>query len=144
MSTAIDPRSAEIFEHELLNPLRGHVLTPFQAFIACLLLDASAEKPIDSGGIQRAMKKELQYTISPRVIKSIIRSLRKDHAFPIISRREKPAGYWWCSSKEEMRKFIDIFRGQALDELHTLTRIVNENYSELAGQLRLEDGGQQP
>jgi len=114
-------------------------LTTSESFIASLLLDARSEKPIDSNGIGRAMHQEFGFAIGARMIKAVIRSLRKNHAFPIISRREKPAGYWWCRSKEEMIAFIEIFRGQALDELHTLKRIVNQNYPEIAGQLRLEE-----
>ena len=136
---AINQHSAEIFEHELLNPLRGHDLTPLEEFIASLLLKASAAKPLDNAAIRRAVKSApLGFDVSERMVKSVIRELRKGHAFPIISRRGKPAGYWWVSSQEEMEQFIASFRGQALDEFHTLGRIVKENYPALAGQLRLD------
>src|SRR5258705_5312380 len=105
----IDPYSAETFEHELLNPLRGHTLSPLESFVASLLLDASAQKPLDNAALRRAAKTQLSIDVSERLMKSVIRELRKGHAFPIISRREKPAGYWWASSAEEMKQFISIF-----------------------------------
>jgi hypothetical protein len=138
----VNQHSAEIFEHELLNPLRGHGLSPLEEFIASLLLKASAAKPIDNAAIRRAVKAApappLGFDVSERMVKSTIRELRKGHAFPIISRRGKPAGYWWVSSQGEMEEFIAIFRGQALDELHTLGQIVKANYPALAGQLRFD------
>lgn len=142
MTTAINPLAAETFEHELLNPLRGHDLSPLESFVASLLLDASAKKPLDNAALRRAVKTQMQFDCSVRFMKSIIRELRKGHAFPIVSRREKPAGYWWAASAEEMAAFIGVFRSQALDELHTLSRIVRENYPALAGQLRLEETNQ--
>lgn len=139
MTTTISPLAAETFEHELLNPLRGHDLTPLEGFVASMLLNASSRHPLDNAALRRAVKNAREIDVSERLMKSIIRELRKGHAFPIVSRREKPAGYWWASSAEEMERFIAVFRGQALDELHTLSRIVKENYPALAGQLRLEE-----
>jgi hypothetical protein len=139
VNVTIDLYSAQTFEHELLNPLRGHDLSPLESFLASLLLSASAEKPLANAALRRAVKTRMQIDCSERLVKSVIRGLRKRHAFPILSRRKKPSGYWWASSAEEMERFITMFRGQALDELHTLSRIVKENYPALAGQLRLEE-----
>lgn len=38
-----------------------------------------------------------------------------------------------------MQAFIESFRSQALDELHTLSKIVNANYPALQGQLKFDD-----
>lgn len=135
----VHQHSAETFEHELLNPLRGHDLTPLESFVASLLLSASAEKPLDNAALRRAVKTQMSIDVGERVMKSVIRGLRKAHAFPIISRREKPAGYWWASSAEEFKGFIAVFQSQYKDEAHTLSRMIRENYPELAGQLRLEE-----
>ena len=131
-------RNSSIFEYELLNPLRGHKLSELEEYVANLLLDASSEHPIGNEQICVSIKLRFKQAIGSRAVKGIIRTLRKDHAFPIIARRKKPNGYWWCASKREMEAFIESFRAQALDELHTLGRIVRENFPELAGQLRLE------
>ena len=134
------PRNHQLFESELLNPMRGHELSPLEEFVGSLLLDASSEKPIYNAMIRQMVQaSSLHQEISERTVKEIIRTLRKDHAFPIISRRKPPSGYWWCSSKREMEEFIEVFKSQALDELHTLSRIVKSNFPELAGQLRLEE-----
>lgn len=127
----------DYYESELLNPLRGHELSDVERFVAELLLGASSTVPIANARI--AYEAARQFTgIDARKVKAIIRTLRKDHHFPILARRGKPNGYWWCASPEEMEEFIRVFKSQALDELHTLSKIVKTNYPELAGQLRLE------
>ena len=129
----------EIYERGLLSPLRGHNLSSIESFVADLLLGASSAVPMDGARIAYEASARFDVEINERRVKDIIRTLRKDHHFPILARRKKPSGYWWCASKEEMKEFIETFKSQALDELHTLSKIVNENYPELAGQLKLED-----
>jgi hypothetical protein len=128
------------FEESLLNPLRGHALTEQEKFVANLLLDATAQWPIGISRIRyEAKKAEPAFDLSERVVKDIVRTLRKEHGLPILSRRRKPSGYWWCGSKKEMEIYIDAARSQPLDELHTLSKMVKQNYPELAGQLLLEN-----
>ena len=136
--STLDPR--KLFESELFNPMLGHELTDREFYVGYLLLQASKQRPLGNDDIRRSMQLYFEETeeISERMVKNIIRKLRKDHAFPIISSRTKPAGYWWCQSKEEMEGFIETFRSQALDELHTLSRIVKNNFPALAGQLTFE------
>lgn len=144
----------QLFEQELLNPLRGHKLTPAEAFVADTLLDATSALPVGIAEIVRLNRKLRNHEISERAVKQIIRSLRKDHEFPILSRKSeqrrkhdkqgnviaaaKPAGYWWCHSEAEMVEWVTEFRKQPMDELHTLSRIVKANYPKLAGQLQLD------
>lgn len=134
----IDLRSGEIFEHELLNPLRGHELTELEKYIASLLLDANAEKPIGIEEIIVHVELQLHQSLSDRRVKQIIRALRKEHAFPILANRQRPSGYWWAGSKEEMEEFLESFLSQPRDEFHTASRMVKANYPELAGQLKLD------
>lgn len=130
------------FEDELLNPLRGHKLTYEEEFVANLLLDASVAFPIGISRIRaEAVKGEKGFNVSERQVKNIVRTLRKEHGLPILSRKNKPSGYWWCGSKAEMEAYIDAARAQPMDELHTLSKMVKQNYPELAGQLSLEDVG---
>lgn len=134
-----------LYEQELLNPLCGHSLTEMEKFVASLLLTASSHRPILIAEIIEAIEQnpELEnkgsYQTKERRVQKVIRSLRKDHTFPILARREKPAGCWWCTSAADMQAFIESFRSQALDELHTLSRIVKHNYPALQGQLAFED-----
>src|SRR5215470_15988361 len=95
-------RNYSIFEFELLNPLRGHTLTDLESYIASLLLGASAEKPVTNEEIRIAVKLKLGTSIKERAVKDVIRTLRKERSFPIIASRTRPAGYWWCNSKQEM------------------------------------------
>jgi hypothetical protein len=132
------PYPFEVFEHELLNPFRGHELTEIERYVAGVLLDATSAKPIGIAELIPQVEMALEQQMSEREIKKVIRRLRKEHAFPILSRRRKPAGYWWCSSADEMEEWIVLFRSQALDELETISKIVMANYPALAGQLRLE------
>ena len=129
----------ETFEAELLSPLGGHELTDVESFVASLLLSASRETPVGIKAIIQHVGRVKGFDLSERKVKSIIRSLRKDHAFPILASRQPPAGYWWCASAEEMTEFVESFKSQALDELHTLSKIVKHNYPALLGQLSLED-----
>lgn len=129
----------QIFEQDLLNPLRGHKLTDYEEFVANLLLDASSHRPLKIRDIREALERAGLSALSVRRIKQLVRTLRKDHAFPILARRAEPAGFWWCASAGEMESFIKVFRGQAMDELHTLSKIVKQNYPALAGQLKLEE-----
>lgn len=129
----------ELFEEELLQPLRGHELTPNEEFVASLLLDATSARPMQIRDIRQALHRSGRSAVSTRMIKHIVRKLKKHHEFPILSRREKPAGFWWCGSEAEMDDYIPRALEQPMDELHTLSRIVKANYPRLAGQLRLEE-----
>jgi hypothetical protein len=128
----------ETFEAELLNPLRGHELTDMERFVASLLLGAKRDFPIGIKAIIAQVRRVKGSNLSERRVKRIIRSLRKDHAFPILASRQPPTGYWWCAGVEEMEGFICSFKSQALDELHTLSKIVKNNYPALAGQLEFD------
>lgn len=129
----------ELYERELLNPLRGHELTEIESYIAMLLLTASTHRPTPISEIQEAVKSQTGKRLSKRIVKSTIRTLRQDHKFPILSRKSNPPGYWWCGSVAEMNAFIESWRKQALDELHTLSTIINHNYPALQGQLKFEE-----
>jgi hypothetical protein len=128
----------EKLEDEMISPLAGHALSELEGYIAGLLLRASSERPYRIADIIGWVGLNLHTTIDERTVKEVIRSLRREHKFPILARRGKPAGYWWCMSASEMEEFITLFRSQALDELHTLSQIVKHNYPGLIGQLRLD------
>lgn len=125
----------ERFEEAITNPLSGVELDDVESYIASLLLEASAEKPMTGEFLMTRTREIMNCDINLRRFHNIIRKLRKEHGLPILSRRTKPAGYWWCQSTVEMNAFIEDFRSQAMDELHTLSRIVKQNYPQLAGQM---------
>lgn len=132
-------RKFGLFENELLNPLGDHSLSPAEEFVASLLLNATAQTPI---GIKRIWRESVRAEgipeLNDRKVKAIVRLLKKHHGFPILSRRHAPAGYWWCASEAEMREYLEWARSQPLDELHTLSKMVKQNYPALAGQLSLD------
>jgi hypothetical protein len=127
----------QVIEDAMMNPLEGRELTKLEAHIAVLLLDASSEKPIKTDEIIKRVSSDLSIELNFRELKKIIRSLRRNHAFPILTRRSKPAGYWWCQSIEEMKEFARLWQSQYFDEMITLSVILKTNYPKLAGQLRL-------
>jgi hypothetical protein len=129
----------EQFEAALISPLAGHELSEIEMYVASILLDATSKRPLKVSEIMNAVRTQLHRSTSERVIKDIIRTLRRDCKFPILARRKKPAGYFWCATTEEMEEFIKSFKSQALDELHTLSQIVKHNYPALAGQLSLTE-----
>lgn len=131
-------RNYSLFEDALLVPLRGHTLTELEQIVAVLLLEATSQHPITNRQLRVKIQCQYSREVSDREVKAVIRDLRKDHQFPIVARRGAPAGYFWCAAKGDMEAFIKEFRTIALDELHTLSRIVKANFPELAGQLRLD------
>lgn len=133
-----------IFEEEMLNPLNGQQMSAEETFIAQLILDGSSEKPVKMQRIIDEYQEVLGETISERQIKIIIRSFRRDRAFPILTRRSKPAGYWWCQSVAEMKNFAQLWQSQYFDEMRTLYIMMKHNYPKLAGQLRLQDVSSKP
>lgn len=138
MSAVNSERNFTLFEDALLLPLRGHTLSDLETIVACLLLSATSEKPTSIKDIIAAVQLQTGKRLDLRSVMDIVRTLRKEHAFPILSRKSKPNGYWWCSSVDDMKVFIESFRSVALDELHTLSRIIKQNYPELSGQLKLD------
>lgn len=145
METAVKARKTQmafpflIFEEEIINPLGGVELSAIESFIASLLLDATSEKPVKMAAIIEACADTLGAKISERKVKILIRSLRLNHAFPIITRRAKPAGYWWCGSVEEMKEFARLWQSQYFDEMRTLHVMMKHNFPRLAGQMRIAD-----
>jgi len=128
----------ELFERELLNPLRGLQLTKEEELVASMILVATAAEPIGVKRLRRRLN-EAGCRAGERDVKDIVRTLRKLHELPILSRRKKGGGFWWCENEAQMKEYYEHARRQPLDELHTLSRIVKANYPRLAGQLSLED-----
>lgn len=125
------------FEDELTNPLDGHQLSKLEAFIGSLLLDADSEKPLKTTEIVAAVFEQLGENLNRRRLKIIIRNLRRLHGFPILTRRSKPAGYFWCRSKKEWAEFEKMWMSQVMDELVTHKMMKKSVYPNLAGQRRL-------
>lgn len=128
----------EIFEESLFAPLRGLKLSREEQLVASMILDATAKKPIGLKRLRRSLE-SAGVVISERVLKDIVRTLRKRHELPILSRRNQGGGFWWCESEQQMRDYYKHASRQPLDELHTLSRIVKANYPRLVGQLSLTD-----
>lgn len=127
-----------LYESALVNPAGSRPLTVEEDIIIRRLLLATSQRPIRLVELIDHLYIQTGKHWSERQMKDAIRTLRREHAMPILSRRRPPAGLWWCSSADEMREFIATFQAQAIDELQTLRRIVHHNYPTLAGQLDLE------
>jgi hypothetical protein len=130
----------EILEEEVLAPIRGVDLTEEEFFVASKTLTATSEKPILQEELIVSALHEKTLSLSRREVRSIVRSLRRRHAFPICSRKSKPAGYWWGRSEEEVAEFVRVFMAQIKDEAQTVAIMTRKNYPRLAGQLKLDLG----
>src|ERR1044072_3417581 len=108
----------DLFEEELLAPRRGKELTQQEQLVASMILDATAKKPIGLKRLRRALKLS-GVAITERDLKDTIRTRRKKHELPILSRRNKGGGFWWCENEEQMRAYYKHASKQPLDELHT-------------------------
>ena len=127
----------EIFEDEVLAPLKGVDLTDLEHFVAVMLLRATTEVPVKQQAIINAAFERRGVTLSDRKVREIIRSLRRDRTFPICSRKGAPAGYWWGRTEAELEEFIRVWKAQFIDEATTLSIMIKANFPRLAGQLRL-------
>ncbi|HQU82979.1 MAG TPA: hypothetical protein PKY59_07645 [Pyrinomonadaceae bacterium] len=130
-----------VFEEEVLNPINGQQMSPEETFIAQMILDGTSEKPIKMQQIIDDYVDVFGEKLSERQLKIIIRSFRRDRAFPILSRRAAPAGYWWCQSVAEMKEFARLWQSQYFDEMRTLYVMMKHNFPQLAGQMRLPNTG---
>jgi hypothetical protein len=140
MTSGTEQLGFETYEREVLNPLRGHKLTPIEQYIASLLLETSKKKPLKNDDLRkRVIVRFNMNNVSPRSIKTVIRALRKFHHFPILASFTKPYGYWWCQSEKEMTAYYEDAQARLKDELHTLSQMIKHNFPEYAGQLKLED-----
>lgn len=126
-----------IFAAEQLNPLSGQTMTATETCIAQLLMEATSAQPIKIADIIVQVAEIVGERLNERQIKIIVRSFRRDRAFPILSRRATPAGYWWCQSLEEMKEFALLWQSQYFDEMRTLWVMMKHHYPRLAGQMRL-------
>ena len=127
----------EVFEEELLAPIRGVELSEIETFVAGLLLGATSAKPIKMAEIITLALHEQTVTLSDRQMRTIVRSLRRDHGFPICTRKGAPAGYWWGRTEAELEEFTKVWMAQYKDEAQTLHIMLKTNYPRLAGQIRL-------
>jgi|CXWL01.1.fsa_nt_gi hypothetical protein len=128
----------ETIEEEILDPLKGVDLTETELCVAGLILNATVEAPIKLADIAIEAWRQRVIELTDRKVKETVRGLRRDHGFPICSRKGKPAGYWWANSEEEIAEFVKGWKAQYLDEATTLHKMLKVNYPRLAGQLRLE------
>ena len=126
------------FEHELLDPLRGHALSDVEQLVASALLDASRERPVSNERLRDLVGAELRIVIDDREMKAVILRLREEHLFPIMAVKTNPAGYWWCRSAEEMKAYYERVRKESLARLNTVSKVIKVNFPELAGQLGLD------
>lgn len=127
----------DVFEEELLAPIKGVELTEIETFVAGLLLRATSEVPIKQAAIIVTAQTQLNAALSERQVRKIVRGLRRDHGFPICTRKGDPAGYWWGRTEAELEEFVRVWQAQYLDEAQTLSMMLKTNYPRLAGQLRL-------
>lgn len=127
----------ETFEQEMLDPLKGVELSEIELFVAGLILDARSEKPIKMAEIALAAMHQRAVDLSDRQIRIIVRKLRREHGFPVLTRKGKPAGYWWGRTADEMSEFVEVWKAQYLDEAQTLSKMLKVNYPRLAGQMKL-------
>src|SRR5689334_13369042 len=81
----------DVFEEELLDPIKGVDLSEEETFVAGLLLKATTDRPIRMAEVATAALHQKTLELSDRQIRTIVRSLRRTHGFPICSRKGKPA-----------------------------------------------------
>jgi hypothetical protein len=104
-----------------------------------IILDAiktrSKSNPIQNKSLRYHIQKETGAVISERKLKEIVETLRKQGE-PVLASREKPFGYFYASSIEEIKDFERTFLSQAKTTFRTF-RAMRKNYQKLSGQQEL-------
>jgi len=100
-----------------------------------LLKTATKAKPIKNAAIASSVYLATGERLSERRVKKIISGLR-NRAYPILASREKPFGYFWCGSIQELKDYETTYLNQAKKEFKTM-RNMRKNYQILAGQQSL-------
>ncbi len=129
----------ELFEEEMISPVGGEPMSELEKFIASLLFEAASDRPLKTNEIVAAVADSLDQTLNFRRLKLIIKRLRDDRGFPILTRRSKPEGYYWCRSEAEFTEFRRMWWSQILSEINTIEKMTKRTYPHLAGQMRLVD-----
>src|SRR6266568_2507568 len=114
MSAAQNEFKYEDLERTMLNPLHGLQLTEAELFVATMLLEATAAQPIGIKRLSRALA-GAGMPATERDVKDTVRTLRKKHELPIISRRNKNGGFWWCENEAQMKEYATRARKQPMD-----------------------------
>jgi hypothetical protein len=74
----------ETIEQEIIEPLKGVKLTEVEFFVASQILEARSEAPIKMAEIMDRAFERRSITLEPRQVRVIVRSLRRNHGFPIL------------------------------------------------------------
>ena len=109
--------------------------TETERLVIWLLKCATSERPVTIATIISRVRASGFGVISDRGVKDFVRSLRRDHGIPVLARRGKNPGYYWCGSRKEMEAFVSTFRQQADDEMATVRKMVAMNYPGLMAEL---------
>ena len=76
--------------------------------------------------------------IPERRVRSIVRSLRLNFHKPIGSTTHAPAGFYLCTSADELREWRERWRRHAVKELKMAYDTDKFNIDDLLSQIRLE------
>lgn len=71
-----------LFEMEILDPLNGQQMSATETCIAQLLLETTSEKPVKMAEIISQVADITGDQLNERQVKIIVRSFRRDRAFP--------------------------------------------------------------
>jgi hypothetical protein len=113
--------------------------------IARTLAAWSAEKPCTNDELVRrhfgyangASEVNRQEAARRRVAKAV-RFLREIWFLPVGSRKDKPSGYYICTTEPEFKEYFDRTRREPITELSMLHRMAAANWPVFAGQMEAD------
>lgn len=73
-----------------------------------------------------------------RAVTKAVRYLRDIWFLPVISRKERPAGYWIATSEADFRAYVDRAKAEPITRLSTIHRLAKANWPVFAEQLEIE------
>lgn len=100
--------------------------------LARALVKSTAQIPVPLNVLIR------HFELSDRTVKHYIEALRSDWLLPIGSSKFPPSGYYWISTPEEFKGWLEAFLSQPKEEFRTAHRMLGANFPELSGQISFE------
>jgi hypothetical protein len=127
------PPSAARLTHVCFDRVKAnHFLHKQQFDLARLLCKATAKYPLGLNTLCAHLQ------LSDRSVKGYIETLRSQWLLPIGSSKFPPSGYYWISSPDEFKQWLEAYLSQPKEEFRTAHRMLRANFPELAGQINFD------
>jgi hypothetical protein len=128
----LDPISYRVYGAICNLKLKNKPVDDLMLYMARALVSASAEQPIQGEALGYLLD------VDARKIKELAKRLQDEWQLPVVASREKPYGYFYARTQEQLLSWARTNRSQAISMLVTQYHLLRSNLPELAGQQSLD------